>query len=239
MSASAWDSIFGFERVSLCDWPGMNSRVIFLGGCNMRCPTCHNYMLAWHSETMPVYPRKEIEGYLKARQRWIDGVVITGGEATTVAGLDGLIRDLHALNMPVKLDTNGMHPEVVESLLAQNLVDLFAVDVKGPYRKYPQLTGGTTQPEEAKRNLEAIFAMAKKHPQAFLFRLTHVPILTDEDVEEARSYVPEGFTLKLQRYVPPRRSHAETDIETGRVSGNLVHRPDFASHSESPEGQRH
>jgi len=239
VTASAWDAIFGFEKVSLCDWPGMNASVIFLGGCNMRCPTCHNYNLAWHSHEMTVYPRTEIEAYLKARQRWIDGVVITGGEATTVAGLADLIRDLHTLNMPVKLDTNGMRPDVVQELLRLNLVDLFAVDVKGPYRKYPQLTGGTTQPDEAERNLGAIFAMAEMHPQSFLFRLTHVPALSDTDVEEARSYLPQGFTLKIQSYVPPRRPHAETDTETGRLSGDLVHRTDFTGHPEGPESQRH
>lgn len=239
MAASAWDHIFGFERVSLCDWPGMSSSVIFLGGCNMRCPTCHNYQLAWNSHEMTVYPRREIESYLTARKRWIDGVVITGGEATTVTGLSGLIRDLHALNMPVKLDTNGMRPDVVLSLMEQNLVDLFAVDVKGPYRKYPQLTGGTTQPDEAERNLGIIFALAERQPQSFLFRLTHVPLLNDADVDEAKSYLPQGFTLKIQRYVPPRRPHAEADLETGRLSGDLVIGPDIPSHSEGPESQRH
>lgn len=236
---SAWDRIHGFERVSLCDWPGMSSSVIFLGGCNMRCPTCHNYSLAWNSHTMPVVPRRHIESYLKARARWIDGVVITGGEATTVPGLAQLVRDLLALDMPVKMDTNGMRPDVVEALLAGRLVDLFAVDVKGPYRKYPQLSGGTTSPDEAERNLGRIFELAAAQPQAFLFRLTHVPALNEADVEEAGSYLPQGFALKIQNFVPPRRAHAEADTEAGRMSGNVVFGADIPGHSEGPESQRH
>ncbi len=236
---SAWDHIRGFERVSLCDWPGMNSSVIFLGGCNMRCPTCHNFTLAWEPETLPVLPRKAIEHYLTARKRWIDGVTITGGEATMVPDLADLIRDLRQLGMPVKLDTNGMRPDVVRALLDDALVDLFAVDVKGPYRLYPRLSGGCTQPQEAQENLAAIFAMAVTRPQAFLFRLTHVPLLSEDDVEEARGYVPQGFTLKIQKYVPPRRAHAETDTETGRMPGDVVHGPDIPCHPQGAESQRH
>lgn len=77
--SSAWHHIHGFERLSLCDWPGRSSCVIFLGGCNMRCPTCHNWQLAWEAEKLPVLARKDIEAYLNARRTWLDGIVITGG----------------------------------------------------------------------------------------------------------------------------------------------------------------
>ena len=220
--ASAWSHVFGFERVSLCDWPGMNSSVIFLGGCNMHCPTCHNYNLAWHSDSLSPIPREEIESYLTNRARWIDGVVITGGEATITPGLVDLIKDIRALGMPVKMDSNGMKPDVIKQLLDDNLVELFAVDVKGPYQKYPVLTGGTTSAEEAETNLHQIFDLAMQFPDNFLFRITKVPVLTEEDIQTAESYLPDGFTLKHQEYVPPRREHAEADSETGRVSGDMV-----------------
>ena len=219
---SAWTNIFGFERVSLCDWPGMNASVIFLGGCNMRCPTCHNYNLAWHSDSMDAIPRTAIENYLTKRARWIDGVVITGGEATITPDLVGLIKDLRTLGMPVKMDTNGMRPDVVKLLLEENIVELFAVDVKGPFSKYPVLTGGTTSAEEAEKNLGEIFKLAMQHPDKFLFRITKVPVLSEEDINIAESYLPEGFTLKHQDFVPPRREHAETDSETRQLSGDMV-----------------
>ena len=236
---TAWNNIHGFERVSLCDWPGMSSSVIFLGGCNMHCPTCHNWNLAWHSTKLPRIPRTEITQYLQARKQWIDGVVITGGEATIEPGLEGLIRDLIDLDMRIKLDTNGMRPDVVAHLLAENLVDLFAVDVKGPYTLYPTLTGGTTSPEEAEANLGRVFELAVTYPDAFFFRCTHVPVLTHKDIEEARSYIPSGFTLNIQEYVPPRRHDAEADSETGRLSGNVVTGTDCTGDSTGTESQRH
>ena len=220
--ASAWTNVFGFERVSLCDWPGMNASVIFLGGCNMHCPTCHNFNLAWHSDTLDPIPQKAIENYLTKRARWIDGVVITGGEATITPGLVELINDVRALGMPVKMDTNGMRPDVVKQLLEEDLVKLFAVDVKGPFSKYPVLTGGTTSAEEAEENLGEIFKLAIQYPDKFLFRITKVPVLNEEDITIAESYLPEGFTLKHQEYVPPRREHAETDSEARQLSGDMV-----------------
>ena len=220
--ASAWTNVFGFERVSLCDWPAMNASVIFLGGCNMHCPTCHNFNLAWHSDTLDPIPQKAIENYLTKRARWIDGVVITGGEATITPGLVELINDVRALGMPVKMDTNGMRPDVVKQLLEEDLVKLFAVDVKGPFSKYPVLTGGTTSAEEAEENLGEIFKLAIQYPDKFLFRITKVPVLNEEDITIAESYLPEGFTLKHQEYVPPRREHAETDSEARQLSGDMV-----------------
>ncbi len=78
--SSAWNHLHGFERLSLCDWPGYSSCVVFLGGCNMRCPTCHNWQLAWHADTLPVLSRAAVEAYIEARRHWLDGVVVTGGK---------------------------------------------------------------------------------------------------------------------------------------------------------------
>ncbi|HBW17461.1 MAG TPA: anaerobic ribonucleoside-triphosphate reductase activating protein [Desulfovibrio sp.] len=238
--SSAWHHIHGFERLSLCDWPGKSSCVIFLGGCNMRCPTCHNWQLAWEAEKLPVLARKDIEAYLNARRTWLDGIVITGGEATRVSGLAALAADLKAYGLPLKIDSNGLCPDVLESLLREGLADAFSIDVKGPWRLYPRLSGGTTSPEEAQTSLERVFTLAREFPEAFMFRMTRVPILADADVAEARTYLPKGFTLKIQDFVPPRRAqHAEADSQTRRASGNVVDRPHSGSHSQGAEGQRH
>ncbi|MFV0421984.1 anaerobic ribonucleoside-triphosphate reductase activating protein [Oleidesulfovibrio sp.] len=236
---SAWSYVRGFERVSLCDWPGYNTSVIFMGGCNMHCPTCHNFTMAWSPDQIAPVSKDSIMRFLENRVKWIDGVVVTGGEATLVPELETVLRDLRNLNMRIKLDTNGMRPLVVESLLNAGLVDLFAVDVKGPWELYPNLSGGTHQPEEARKNLTEIFRLAQASPESFMFRLTQVPILTPQHIETARQYLPQGFTLKLQDYVPPRRSHAETDSETRRMSGDMVAGPHSTGYSESAQSQRH
>jgi len=207
-----WSYLRGLEPVSFCDWPGRIVSVLFLGGCNLRCPTCHNRSLALRPETLAPIPRQEIFRLLQARQGWIDGLVITGGEPTTVPGLKELLGELADLDFPMKLDTNGLEPETVKDLVENDLVQAFAVDVKGPWRKYPELTGGACSPDRARRSLETIFGLAVDAPERFRFRLTEVPALTAEDIVEAEAYLPQGFTLQRQSYRPvPDTSEANPD----------------------------
>jgi len=235
----AWNDVRGFEPVSMCDWPGHVSCVLFLGGCNLRCPTCHNAGLAWRPERHPRIERDTVLSYVTERRRWLDGIVVTGGEPTTAPGLSQLLADLKRLGLPVKLDSNGMRPDVVSDLLGAGLVDRFAVDFKGPFHKYPQLTGEAVTADEARRNLERIFEMAERRPRKFYFRVTKVPALTDEDVASMPAAMPKGFTLTLQSYVPPgRKVHAQTDSETRRMSGNLVAGSHRGSDIQGAQGRR-
>lgn len=235
---SPWSYVRGFERLSLCDWPGRNVCVLFLGGCNLRCPTCHNHDLAWRPDILPLVPRQEIEAYIRFSRKWLDGIVITGGEPTEVPDIHLLLQDLAKWNLPIKMDTNGMRPLVVEQILTADAAQAFSVDVKGPYNKYPALTGNCVDADWAEANLHCIFSLAHKHPHAFLFRTTMVPALTAADLDTARSYVPEGFTLTFQQYVEPRRSDALIHPQTRRPAGNLVHAQDSTRNIESTQSQR-
>lgn len=218
--------------LSLCDWPGRSAAVLFLGGCNLRCPTCHNASLAFTPSLNPPLDTEAVLKTLAARGRWLDGTVVCGGEPTLDPGLPGLVAALRALGLPVKVDTNGMRPEVVAALLAEHPETVFAVDVKGPWEKYPALTGQAVSPTEARERLEKIFALAALRPGAFMFRITLVPGLAPGDVRAARECLPAGFALKEQPYVPPapgkETAHAPSDPEARRLPGNLVpgtHRP--------------
>lgn len=221
-----WNYVRGFEHFSLCDWPGRTSCVIFLGGCNLRCPTCHNHELAWSMNRLPAIPENDLKVFLRNRAKWLDGVTVTGGEPTCVSELGELLYEIKKCNLPVKVDSNGMRPEIIKDILDYRLADVFAVDVKGPFAKYPELTGDAMSAIAARSNLEKVFELARKRPDSFYFRLTKVPGITAGDIDEARGYLPEGFELKLQEYVPPRRrkvEHAQPDHETRRASGNVVH----------------
>lgn len=220
---SAWSHVRGLTPLSLCDWPGHPCCVVFLGGCNLRCPTCHNGVLAWSMETLPVVEQPALRSFLARRARWLSGITVTGGEPTIVPGVGAVLHELTKSGLPVKLDTNGMLPAVVECMLAEGLVQRFAVDVKGPFAKYPALTGGAVDETAARSNLSRIFALAEKRPDAFYFRTTKVPILDDADIETVRGLLPPGFALTLQDYIPPRRPHALADSEARRTPGNLVH----------------
>lgn len=222
INKSGWFYVRGLEPLSLCDWPGMTCCVIFLGGCNFSCPTCHNFDMAWHMERLPQISKSEIRSFLKDRAIWLDGVTMTGGEPTIVPGLGEILYEINQFKLPVKLDSNGMKPDVLKEILDQGLAQKFAIDVKGPYEKYPALSGRAVTPETARKNLEKVFALAEVYPDSFYFRLTKVPILTDEDVDTARGYLPEGFDLTIQKYIPPRRENAHADHEKGRTVGNMV-----------------
>jgi pyruvate formate lyase activating enzyme len=222
-SANAWNHLRGLTPLSLCDWPGHPCCVVFLGGCNLRCPTCHNGDMAWDMESQPLVTQAALRAFLAKRKRWLSGITVTGGEPSTVPGIGAILHELAQSGLPIKLDTNAMLPEVVEAMLAEGLVARFAVDVKGPFVKYPALTGGAVSELAARRNLSRIFALAEARPEAFFFRTTLVPLLEDTDVNAVRAMLPAGFTLTTQEYKPPRRSHALTDSEARRTTGNLVY----------------
>ncbi|MFO7718132.1 MAG: anaerobic ribonucleoside-triphosphate reductase activating protein [Thermodesulfobacteriota bacterium] len=199
-----WTHIRGMQPQSFCDWPGHVSTVLFTGGCNLHCPTCHNAGLAWHPEAHPPVGREAVLSHLKKHQTWLDGVVITGGEPTLVPGLDLVCRECLDYGLPCKLDTNGLRPEIVAELLERELVALVAVDVKGPWAKYPELTGGACTADQAQANLEKIFALNARFPGRFAFRCTKVPPLSAADLAATQKLLPPEMELAFQEYIPPR-----------------------------------
>lgn len=211
-----WHRVRGLQAVSLCDWPNHLSLVLFCGGCNLRCPTCHNAALAWQPARFHAMERDDVAALLHRHRAWYQGIVVSGGEATVHPQLQDLLEDLNRLSvastgqpLPIKLDTNGMAPDYAGHLLRAGHIDTLAVDVKGCYEHYPVLTGNTVQPHEARTALEACYALALEFPQRVVFRLTQVPSITDQDIATVRSYLPTGHTLTIQAYVPPRTHNEE------------------------------
>ncbi|MBU1248278.1 MAG: anaerobic ribonucleoside-triphosphate reductase activating protein [Proteobacteria bacterium] len=196
----------GFLEVSHCDWPGRSSAVIFLEGCNMDCPTCHNRPLLTRNPEIVL--GAAAHDYLAEFSGWIDGVVITGGEPTIYPHILDLVQDVKELGYSVNLNTNGHRPEVVRDLLRKGLVEIFSVDVKGPFAKYPALTGEKFSANESAKAMAEIFAMAAESPDRFYFRTTVVPGLSERDVAECRAYLPFGCELHLQDYREPVKTAA-------------------------------
>lgn len=131
--------IKGFQGTSLLDYPGRIAALIFTGGCNLTCPYCHNGELVLNSDDYPDIPVDELLADLKLRSKFIDGVVISGGEPTIDVGLPAFLSELKALDLLVKLDTNGLRPDVLQSLLEQQLLDYVAVDIKTAPNRYHEL----------------------------------------------------------------------------------------------------
>jgi len=133
--------IHGLQKTTLLDYPGHVAATIFTGGCNFRCPFCHNGDLVLNPGGTPQIPMEEIMAFLQKRQGILDGVCITGGEPTLQLDLEDFIRGVRGLGYLVKLDTNGYRPEVLERLLEEGLLDYVAMDVKASKDNYARAVG--------------------------------------------------------------------------------------------------
>lgn len=142
--------IAGLLPVSMVDWEGKLASVIFLRGCNLRCPYCHNPELVRPGGAGQI-GWDAVEAQLSEKIGWIDGVVITGGEPTICSDITELIKRIGALGLPVKLDTNGTRPNILRALLEQGGIECVAMDFKAPFDAYeavvrPDRAGGPAAP---------------------------------------------------------------------------------------------
>lgn len=140
--------ICGLQKLTLLDYPGKMSCIIFTKGCDFRCPFCHNASLVVNTQvnddrSYDIEPISEAEifSFLKKRKGILEGVVITGGEPTLQKDLISFISAIKELGYNVKLDTNGNHPQVIKDLLQLNLIDYIAMDIKNCKEKYSRTIG--------------------------------------------------------------------------------------------------
>jgi len=133
--------IKGFQKTTLLDYPDVVASLVFTGGCNFRCPFCHNSELVLHPQSFPTIMCEVVLQHLRKRKGIIDGLVITGGEPTVLNGLIPFIRAVKEEGVLVKLDTNGYKPDVLAVLLADGLVDYIAMDIKSTFEKYSAVSG--------------------------------------------------------------------------------------------------
>lgn len=130
--------IAGIQKLSMVDYPGKMAAVIFFAGCNLRCPFCHNSELIGH--TCPAVPADDVLAFLKKRANLLDGVVISGGEPT-LQPITPFLKTIKQMGYPIKLDTNGFQPDVLQDWLRENLIDYIAMDIKNQPAKYAQTCG--------------------------------------------------------------------------------------------------
>jgi pyruvate formate lyase activating enzyme len=181
----------------MLDWPGKICSVLFLAGCNFRCPYCHNPELLEAGGRGEAIAWDDLAAYLTDRAAWIDGVSITGGEPTIHADLPLLCQRLRESGMLVKVDTNGSRPRLLERAISQGLVDFVAMDLKTSLRRYPQVVRRPVDPESIKQSMGAIIDSGIEHE----FRCTMVPGLVGLDDLESLAENAEGArVLVLQQF---------------------------------------
>jgi len=226
--------IKGFIGVSLVDWDGKVSSVIFLPSCNMRCPFCYNTKLVLQPSQLPTVPLENILGYLKKNRGWIDGVVVTGGEPTIHEDLPVLCQEIKKLDFLVKLDTNGTNPKMIRGLIDNGLIDYVAMDVKAPFteEKYSKASGA-----KATALLTKIGQTTKTLLDGeveYEFRTTLVPTLHTksdirgicEKIKGCKKYVLQNFKADVetidpsfQKLKPFSKAHVESFFRTAK---NLI-----------------
>ena len=191
-------NIQGLQKMTLLDYPGRVACTVFLGGCDFRCPFCHNFELV--VGPLPTYMEEdEFFAFLYKRHGLLDGVAITGGEPCLRRDLPEFIARIKEAGFPVKLDTNGAHPAMLRDLLQRGLVDYVAMDVKNSPAKYAR-TIGLQHIDIAP--IDESIQMLKESAIDYEFRTTVVRELHDaEDFEEigrwisgARQYFLQPFT---------------------------------------------
>jgi pyruvate formate lyase activating enzyme len=191
--------IKGIEKFAPRDFPGFIAATVFLGGCNFKCPYCHNADLVLRPDAMPTFPMDYFLAFLDVRKGWLEGVCITGGEPLLHDDLDVLLTIIKERNLLVKIDTNGAYPGRLDSLIKNGLLDHVAMDVKTSFEKYPEAAGGPVDIT----NINQSIAIITESNLDYAFRTTAVPGLVDrEDIEKISLVLQGSKVLRIQQYVP-------------------------------------
>jgi len=184
----------GLQKISLIDYPNKVASVLFTPGCNLRCGFCHNWRIAVDPQPPFLQEATALE-LLEARKRYVDAVVVTGGEPCMHKELPKFLTKLKERGFSMKLDTNGFYPDVLEECLG--CVDYVAMDVKTCPEKYRLL--GAKDTAGLMRTVEIL----KTGKVPCEFRTTVVPeLVTSEDVTCIGEVVKGAKLHALQQFVP-------------------------------------
>jgi pyruvate formate lyase activating enzyme len=191
--------IKGLEPFSSKDFPGHIAATIFLGGCNFRCPFCHNAQLVLEPQKAPTFPIDYFLGFLDARRDWLEGICVTGGEPLLTHDLDVLLSVLKDRDLLVKLDTNGTFPDRLESLLQAGLVDFVAMDIKSALHRYPEVVRVEVDADAVERSVD----MIRNSGIRYMFRTTVVPgLVAREDIAAIAGWLKGAELFQLQQFSP-------------------------------------
>ena len=191
--------IGGLQKVSLIDYPGEISSIIFLQGCNFKCPYCHNPELVDSKLFSPCLQEKNVLEFLETRIGKIDAVTITGGEPTIQNDLIPFIKRIKKMGFAVKLDSNGSRPEVIQKLLSEKLLDFIAMDIKAPLTKYEKIVRVPLKTDSIKESIKIILKTKIPHE----FRTTAIQSLHSEnDILKIAQLISGARSYTLQKFVP-------------------------------------
>ena len=190
-------NVQGYQKLTLLDYPGRTACTVFTGGCNLRCPFCHNAGLVRTPVAGPNLTDEVLE-YLRKRRGILDGVCVTGGEPLLQPDLEHFLRQVKEMGYAVKLDTNGMLPRRLAVILATKLVDYVAMDIKSSPDGYAAATGTDADVSAVSDSLSIL----RDSGIPFELRTTAVRgIHTEADFHAIGRWIGEVPAYFIQRFV--------------------------------------
>jgi pyruvate formate lyase activating enzyme len=197
--------IGGLQKTSLLDYPDRISVVIFTCGCNLMCNYCHNPHLVVNPE--PTISEDDVINFLERRKKYIEAVVVTGGEPTIHPDLPDFLRKIKGLGYTVKLDTNGTNPDALENLIKDSLVDYIAMDVKAPAHMYSEISDLGADESKIRKSINIIMNSGIEYE----FRTTVYPKLSKEHFRQMLQMIKGAKRYYLQQF-EPRRTLKKEDL---------------------------
>lgn len=190
-------NIQGYQTLTMLDFPGHTACTVFTGGCNLRCPFCHNVPLVLGDDD-PAVKEADFFAFLEKRRGILDGVAVTGGEPLMQRDLGDFLKQIRDRGFLVKLDTNGFFPDRLAALLDEGLLDYVAMDIKNRPEKYPETCGvKSLDLSKAARSI----ALLKESGVDHEFRTTVVKEFhTVADIEAAAKWIAGAKRYYLQAF---------------------------------------
>lgn len=188
----------GFQKTTLLDYPGKVACTVFTGGCNFRCPFCHNARLVTNQDVNERISEEEFFSYLIKRRGVLDGVCVTGGEPLLQKDMIPFLEKIRSFGLLVKLDTNGSRPDILEDILSRGLVDYVAMDLKNSKESYAKTCGLDAYPAEIERSISLLMNAGIEYE----FRTTVVRELhTAEDMVSMAKWIKGAPRYFLQGFI--------------------------------------
>ena len=190
--------IKGLQKTTLLDYPSKVAATIFTGGCNFRCPFCHNASLVTEIDADTFISEEEVLSFLSKRRGILDGICITGGEPLLQKDIALFCQKVRKLGLLIKLDTNGSRPDDLKSLIEEGLVDYIAMDIKNSKELYATTCGISSFPAEVERSIGIIMNSGIPYE----FRTTVVKELhTDTSIEALCQWIAGAERYYLQGFI--------------------------------------
>ena len=190
--------ICGLQKLSMVDYPGKLAATVFTGGCNLRCPFCHNALLVTRLSESPTLSEEDVLSFLSGRRGLLDGVVLSGGEPLLHPDAPAFLEKVRNLGFTIKVDTNGCYPDALETILSRSLADYVAMDIKNCPEKYAETVGIPDFPLE---NIQRSLSLLRSSGIPYELRTTLVrQFHTAADLEAIGQWLGDVPAYYLQNF---------------------------------------